>query len=79
MDWRSYIHADPKVLAGKPVVKGMRLAVDFILGLFAAGWSEQQVMENYPTLRSESLRAVFAFALETVRGEAVYMLPIEAQ
>ena len=79
MDWRSYIHADPKVLAGKPVVKGTRLAVDFILGLFASGWSEKQVLENYPTLTPEALRAVFAFAVETVRDEAMYMLPLDAQ
>jgi len=79
MDWRSYIHADPKVLAGKPVVKGTRLAVDFILGLFASGWSDQQVLANYPTLTPESLRAVFVFAVETVRDEAMYMLPLEAQ
>jgi uncharacterized protein (DUF433 family) len=79
MDWRSYIHADPRVLAGKPVVKDTRLAVGFIVGLFASGWSEQQVLENYPTLTPEALRAVFAFAVETVRDEAMYMLPIEAE
>lgn len=60
MDWRPYISADPNVLVGKPVVKGTRLAVEFILGLYAAGWTEQQVLENYPTLTSEALRAVFA-------------------
>jgi uncharacterized protein (DUF433 family) len=50
MDWRQYIHSDPEVLMGKPVVKGTRVAVDFILRLFAAGWTEQQVLENYPSL-----------------------------
>lgn len=64
MDWRGYIHSDPEVLLGKPVVKGTRLAVDFILRLFAAGWTESQVLENYPTLSPEALRAVFAFAAE---------------
>ena len=44
MDWRQYIHSDPEILLGKPVVKGTRLSVEFILGLFAAGWTEQQVM-----------------------------------
>ncbi len=69
MDWRDYIHSNPEVLRGKPVVKGTRLAVDFILGLFAAGWSEEQVLENYPTLTKESLKAVFAFAAECI-GES---------
>lgn len=59
MGWHDYIHSDPEVLLGKPVVKGTRLAVDFLLGLFAAGWSPDQILENYPTLTPESLRAVF--------------------
>src|SRR5262245_38425942 len=61
MDWQSYIHPDSDVLRGKPVVKGTRLAVDFILSLLAAGWTEQQVLDNYPTLSPDALRAVFAF------------------
>jgi len=61
MDWRQYSHSDPEILLGKPVIKGTRLAVEFILRLFAVGWTEQQVLENYSTLTSEALRAVFAF------------------
>ncbi len=66
IDWRQFIHSDKAVLSGKPIVKGTRLAVDFILSLFAAGWTEQQVLENYPTLTSDALRAVFAFAAERI-------------
>jgi uncharacterized protein (DUF433 family) len=51
-------------LLGKPIVKGTRLAAEFILKLYAAGWTEQQILENYPTLTSEALRAVFAFLAE---------------
>ena len=72
MDWREYIHSDPEILDGKPVVKGTRLSVDFILGLFAAGWKEEEVLENYPTLTPEALRAVFAFAAECMREESLY-------
>ena len=68
VDWRQYIHSDKAVLAGKPVVRGTRMAVDFILGLFAAGWTEQQVLESYPTLTSEAIYAVFAFAAESARS-----------
>ena len=74
MDWREYIHSDPDILAGKPVVKGTRLSVEFILGLFAAGWTEDEALESYPTLTRESLRAVFAFAAECLREEALYTL-----
>lgn len=58
MDRREYIHADPEVLAGKPVVKGTRLAVEFLLGLLGAGWSHEQILANYPTLTSEALQAL---------------------
>ncbi|MCL1468431.1 DUF433 domain-containing protein [Argonema galeatum] len=58
MDWGEYIHSDPKILVGKPVVKGTRLSIEFLLGLFAVGWTEQQVLENYPSLTPEALRAV---------------------
>ncbi len=75
IDWKKYIHSDPDILVGKPVVKGTRLSVEFILGLFAAGWTERQVLENYPTLTKESLRAVFAFATECMREESLYPIP----
>jgi len=45
--------------------------------LFAAGWTEQQVLDNYPTLTAEMLRAVFAFAAECMREEALYVLSPE--
>ncbi|MDZ8186530.1 MAG: DUF433 domain-containing protein [Nostoc sp. ChiSLP02] len=76
MDWQQYIHSDPKILLGKPTVKGTRLSVEFLLGLFAAGWTEQQVLENYPTLTKEALRAVFAFTAECMREESLYTLPL---
>lgn len=75
MDWKKYIHSDPEILMGKPVVKGTRLAVDFLVGLFAAGWTEQQVLENYPSLTTESLRAVFAYVAECMRDESLFVVP----
>lgn len=75
--WRKFIHSDPEILLGKPVVKGTRLSVDFILGLFAQGWTEQQVLENYPTLTPESIKAVFAFAADCMREESLYGIPPE--
>ena len=61
MNWKDHIHSDPKILVGKPVVKGTRLSVVFILGLFSNGWTEQQVLESYPQLTKESLQAIFAY------------------
>ena len=78
IDWRELIHSDPEILLGKPVVKGTRLSVEFILALFAEGWTEEQVLGNYPTLNKESLRAVFAFASECMSEETLYPIPAEA-
>ena len=64
MRWHEHIHSDPRILAGKPVVRGTRLSVDFLLGLLAEGWSERDVLENYPQLSEEALRAMFTFATE---------------
>lgn len=64
MNWQTYIHSSPEVLVGKPVVKGTRLSVDFILGLFGAGWTAEQVLESYPRLTPESLQVVFSYAAD---------------
>lgn len=74
MNWHEYIHSDPTVLAGKPVIKGTRLAVDFLLGLLAEGWTEKTILENYPQLSREALQAVFAFTAEVMRDESIYPL-----
>jgi len=72
--WQDYIHSDPRILAGKPVVRGTRLAVEFILELYAAGWTEKQILESYPTLTSKALQAVFAFAADCAREERTLCL-----
>ncbi len=78
MEWRDYITSDPAILVGKPVVKGTRLAVEFILGLFAEGWTEQQVLESNPSLTSVALRAVFAYVAECMRDEGLCVLDEKA-
>ena len=75
VDWHSFIHSDSAVLAGKPVVKGTRISVEFVLELFAAGWDREQVLANYPSLDAEKIQAVFAFATECIRDESIYVLP----
>lgn len=77
MRWPDYIASDPEVLGGKPVVRGTRLAVDFLLGLFAAGWTHQQVLDNYRALTPEALRAVFAYAAEVLGEES--LIPVRSR
>jgi uncharacterized protein (DUF433 family) len=78
IEWGNFIHSDPSVLLGKPVVKGTRLSVEFILGLYAEGWTEDQILENYPTLTRESLLAVFTYTRECMREEFLFPLSVEA-
>ena len=50
MAWKQYITTDPAVLAGKPIIAGTRLSVEFILELISEGWSESEILRNYPGL-----------------------------
>lgn len=61
MNWQDHIVADKEVLLGKPTIKGTRISVDHLVGLLAQGWTEQQILDNYPRLTAESLKAVFAY------------------
>jgi uncharacterized protein (DUF433 family) len=74
MEWRDRITADPKVLVGKPVVKGTRLAVEFVLELLASGWTQDQILANYPGLSSDDILACLAYAKEVVREERIFPL-----
>jgi uncharacterized protein (DUF433 family) len=75
VDWRDYIVADERILAGKPIVKGTRLSVEFVLELLAAGWDREALNKNYPQLTEDRLRAVLAYAAATFRDERFYLLP----
>lgn len=61
-DWRSRITIDPKVLSGKPVIRGTRISVEFILDLLANGWTIEEILENYPQLKKEDVIAALKYA-----------------
>jgi len=75
MDWRERIIIDPNILVGKPVIRGTRLAVEFIVELLSQGWSEQEILRNYPGITREDIRACLAYATEMLRTEKVYLVP----
>ena len=77
MRWEDCIEAHPDVLVGKPVIKGTRLAVDFIVDLLAQGWSEDDILRNYPGITEADVRACLRYASEVLRLERVY--PIGAK
>jgi uncharacterized protein (DUF433 family) len=72
--WEQRIIVDPKILVGKPVVKGTRLTVDFILDLLAQGWSHDEIIRNYPGLVAEDIHACLAYARDMLRSEKVFLL-----
>ncbi|MCY7420799.1 MAG: DUF433 domain-containing protein [Chitinophagaceae bacterium] len=67
MNWQEHVVSDSNVLLGKPTIKGIRLSVDHIVSLLAKGWNEQQVLENYPRLTQEDIKAVFACIYECMQ------------
>ena len=61
MNWQERIVIDPEILVGKPVIKGTRLAVEFIIDLLASDWSEADILRNYPGLTHADILACHQF------------------
>ena len=76
MSWHERIIVDPAILAGKPVIRGTRLSVDFILDRLAQGWFEPELLRNYLGLTREDIRACFGYASVVLRAEKVYQLNV---
>ncbi len=74
-NWKDKITVDPNILAGKPIIKGTRIAVEFILDLLANDWTVENILENYPQLKKEDITAVLKYATEILKEEKVYPLP----
>ena len=68
------ITIDPAVLTGKPVIKGTRLSVEFVVGLMAQGWNEAEILRNYPGITREDILARLAYAQRRLKNERVYPL-----
>lgn len=78
MNWRDHIETNDNILVGKPVKKGTRLSFEHIIGLFVSGWTEQQILENYPRLSQESLQAVFAYIQDFLKDGLFYDEPLKS-
>jgi uncharacterized protein (DUF433 family) len=68
----SAIALDPQILAGKPVIAGTRLSVEFVIGLLAEGWSEAEILANYPGLTHDHILACLAYARDALSSEKVF-------
>ena len=74
LDWQERIVIEPDILAGKPIVKGTRLAAEFITDLLAQGWTEAELLRNYPGLAHEDVQACLGYASATLQAENAYSI-----
>jgi len=72
MDWQERIIIDPKILVGKPIIKGTRLAVEFIVELMAQGWAETEILRNYPGITHDDIAACLKYASNILKAEKIY-------
>jgi uncharacterized protein (DUF433 family) len=70
------ITLNPKVMSGKPIIKGTRLSVEYILNLLAHGTTTQEILEEYQGLQIEDIQACFLFAKKSL-GDTDFMPLIE--
>jgi uncharacterized protein (DUF433 family) len=76
VDWEQRIEINPAVLVGKPVVRGTRLAVEFIIDLLAQGWPESEILRNYPGLTAQDIQACLSYASASLKAEKVYAVMV---
>jgi uncharacterized protein (DUF433 family) len=69
---QSRIALNPDILAGKPVIRGTRISVEFVIGLLAEGWTEVQIVENYPGISRADVLACLAYARDVLSAEKVF-------
>ena len=63
------ITANPKILGGKPIIKGTRISVEFILELLASGTSEAEILEDYSHLKKDDIQACLKYAAQSFKNE----------
>ena len=71
MDWRRHIERNPKVMLGKPVIKGTRITVELIVERLAAGATEDDILASYPRLKRQHIRAALAYAAASLSSDDI--------
>jgi uncharacterized protein (DUF433 family) len=74
VNWQERIVIDPEILVEKPVIKGTRLAVEFVIDLLANDWSEAEILRNYPGLTHQDIQACLGYTSAMLHSEKVYPL-----
>lgn len=71
----SRVVVNPKVMLGKPVIKGTRITVEILLKKLAQNLSPGEILKDYPQLTKEDIKAAVDYAASTVEGESIYPVP----
>ena len=72
MTAKDRIEVNPAIMLGKPVIRGTRLSVEFVIGLMADEWSEADILGNYPGVTHDDIIACLAYARDTLSSEKVF-------
>jgi len=75
MTWQERITIDPSILVGKPIIKGTRISVEFVIDLLGRGWATADVLREYDHLKPEDVQACLAYASDVLKSEEVHLLP----
>ena len=76
MDLTNYIEANPKIMMGKPVIKGTRITVEIILEKLSYGMTFSDILQAYPSLNEDKIKAALSYAAESLKGDMIYPLAI---
>ncbi len=73
-DFETRIVVDPKIMVGKPVIKGTRIPVDAIIKRLAEGMTIEEILEDYPRITKEDIKAALRYAARIISGENIIPL-----
>ena len=76
MDIAHYIEVNPKIMMGKPVIKGTRITVELVLEKLSTGETIEDIKEAHPHISKEQIQAALAFAAQSLKGENIYPVAV---
>ena len=71
-----HIEINPKIMMGKPVIKGTRITVELVLEKLSAGETEEDILIAHPRISTEDIKAALAFAAQSLKGENIYPIAV---
>jgi uncharacterized protein (DUF433 family) len=75
MNWQDRITIDSNILVGKPIIKGTRISVEFVVDLLGRCWTKEQILREYDHLTPADIQACLAYASDILKSERVHLLP----